>query len=169
MSSNLPPEIYSALTALSGKECWSVAPGNGTGASFSAAFGSMRKRPTPLSNPHLSPLYRDHEAEIILMVWCTWRLDGKDAAITSSDDDLDCRERGLDFLLSKRVESFAVSSPVWDLTIGFSEGLALRIFCDHLSVNPSFDGNWHVEVRDQVVWVGPGATWGIERRTAWSE
>jgi hypothetical protein len=55
--------------------------------------------------------------------------------------------------------------PGWDLTIGFSNALILRIFCDHVG-NPSVDGNWDLWLVDKRISIGAGSACEVEQRTS---
>ena len=57
-----------------------------------------------------------------------------------------------------------MESPSWDLKLELSGGLTLKIFCDHVPEDPSYDGNWELWTEHEVVAVGPGATIEKQRR-----
>jgi hypothetical protein len=63
------------------------------------------------------------------------------------------------------VDELTLVPPAWDLTLAFSNGLSLRVFCDHVPGNPSFDGNWELWRQDRAAIVGPGARYVMETRT----
>src|SRR5439155_19032144 len=121
------------------------------------ALGEKVPRRAPLKNPAHSEEYRRFEGEANLLVWCSWRLDGPHRPLSSSDDSSEAIAQELGQLVGSQVESLGLTPPAWDLTVAFSRGLVLRIFCDHLPGNPSFDGNWELWGRDAVGFVGPGA------------
>jgi hypothetical protein len=46
---------------------------------------------------------------------------------------------GLELLVGQRIESIAVAENIPDLTVQFSEGLRLEVFCDKMAELPSDD------------------------------
>ncbi|MBY0526657.1 MAG: hypothetical protein K2R98_24890 [Gemmataceae bacterium] len=106
--------------------------------------------------------FRQFEGEANLLVWCSWRLDGMNGPLTSSDDVPDAIVRELSKLIGSTTESVSVTPPAWDLDIRFSNGLTLRVFCDHVPGEPSLDGNWDLWRQGLAAFVGPGARYRIE-------
>ena len=91
------------------------------------------------------------------MVWCTWRLDGPDAPIASSDQEPEQIATSLsDALIGERVVSCEAKPPAWDLSVAFSNALVLQVFCDHIPPAPSFNGNWELVIHDTCLAIGPG-------------
>jgi len=164
MKPNSLPDLETLIASLRGLPCWYVSVGGVTSPTFQLALGEKIPRQVPLKNPAQSEEYRHHEGEMNLLVWCSWRLDGPDRPLTSSDDSPETIQRELGTLVGASVGSVSVVPPAWDLTIGFSNGLCLRIFCDHLPGDPSFDGNWDLWGRQLTAFVGPGAACSIRPR-----
>src|SRR5262245_31199240 len=144
MNTNGQPDLSTLVDGLRGLRCWYVSCGGAAGPTFQLALGGKVPRKVPLKNPAHSEDYRRHEGETNLMDWCSWRLDGPDRPFTSSDDSEEGMTRELARLVGASVESVAVVAPAWDLTVAFSNGLCLRVFCDHLPGEPSFNGNWEL-------------------------
>ena len=149
-----PEASLRQLTAsLLGERVWWVAPG--AGASFSLALGGgfRRTRPVKSANKRFSA----YHPEMSLIVWCVWRLDTPRAPLASSDGD-DRRSVSAvgRALIGKRIRAVDIESPCWDLQLTFTGGLSLRIFCDHLPGDPSFDGNWQLRVGPRIAAAGPG-------------
>lgn len=164
MNTNGQPDLSTLVDGLRGLRCWYVSCGGAAGPTFQLAFGGKVRRKVPLKNSAHAEEYRLHEGETNLLVWCSWRLDGPDHPITSSDDSVEAITRELSQLVGWLVTSTAVASPAWDLTIGFSNGHCLRVFCDHLPGDPSFDGNWEFWGRQLTAIVGPGVACMIQPR-----
>lgn len=158
-------ELQTLAGSLRGLRCWYVSCGGCTIPTFQLALGGKIPRQAPLRNSAHPEEYRNYEGEANLLVWCTWRLDGADRPVTSSDDSADAIERGLTGLLGCDVEDAQVTPPAWDLTVRFSGGLQLRVFGDHVPGDQSFDGNWELWLRQVAVLVGPGDRCVIEPRT----
>jgi len=137
-------EATALLESLIGRSCWYASHGESVGATFSLAFGKKVQRKHPLQNEAHRSDFRHYEGEYALYVWCTWRLDGPDAPISSSDDTHDRIGRALGSLIEKKVLAICRDLPGWDLRIDFSGGLVLRLFCDHVDGDPSFSGNWEL-------------------------
>jgi hypothetical protein len=96
-------------------------------------------------------------AEVYLIIWCSWRLDGDLEPRSSSDDAEDSAHAAIGELVGTSLQSAKVSMPAGDLELLFSNGQCLRAFCDHVPGNPSFDGNWELRVQRSHAMVGPGA------------
>lgn len=158
-------ELQARVESLKGLTCWYVSCGGCVGASFELALGKKVLRESPLKNSAHSIEFRNFKGEANLLVWCSWRLDGPDAPLTSSDDSQESLVRELQQLVGASVESVTLTKPAWDLALGFSNGLQLRVFCDHVPGDPSFDGNWDLSRQDVGVYVGPGTRLRIEVRT----
>jgi hypothetical protein len=96
-------------------------------------------------------------AEIIFIIWCTWRLDATEVTITSSDDRADTAEEEVQKLSGRRLISALAAPPAGDLTLTFSGDRCLKVFCDHVPGQPSYHGNWQLKVPESRVLVGPGS------------
>lgn len=166
MKRNGPHDLHAVLRSLKGLRCWYVSCGGCTIPTFQLALGKKVLRTVPLRNPAQSKEYRKYMGEASLLVWCSWRLDGLAHPLTSSDDAPNSIEDGLAHLVGLRINSAILTPPSWDLAIHFSHDLALRVFCDHVPGDPSFDGNWDLFLPSQTVSVGPGASYSIEKKTS---
>lgn len=145
-------------------ECWYVSAGGAVGTTFQLALGRRIPRDRPLDNQAHSQDYRDSEGEANLLVWCDWRLDGKDEPVTSCDDTPERVRAGLERIVGHKVTAAILVPPAWDLGLEFDGGLILKIFADHVPGDPSFDGNWDLSLQDVGLYVGPGAKLEIEPR-----
>jgi hypothetical protein len=143
------------VTSLVGLKCWYVNAGGSAGSSFSLTLGNKIRRGKPLRNPDVSEEYRLYDGEASLLVWCSWRLDGPDEAITSSDEDTEVLADKLQVLVGRTMTEATVSGRACDLDVVFGD-LALHVFCDHVPGNPSFDGNWQLHYGQRIVAPGPG-------------
>ena len=152
-------DVQQLLNALMNLNCWHVGVGEATGSSIHLALGAKVRRRVPLRSLPQNDEYREYQGEASILVWCTWRLDSVVAPIASSDLSPNALSLALGVLIGKRVLEVAVLAPAADLWIKLSDGLELRVFCDHIPGNPSFDGNWQVRVRDVIVAAGPGYHW----------
>ncbi len=164
MSQNGLRELSTLVDSLRGLRCWHVSRGGCTLPTFQLALGEKVARPRALRNPAQPEEFRRYEGEANLLVWCSWRLDGPDRLLTSSDDTAEAIVRELGKVVGATADSMTLLAPAWDLVAGFSNGLRLRIFCDHLPGEPSFDGNWELWRRDVVALVGPGTHYDIRPR-----
>ena len=163
---NTTPDINAKLKKmLLGLDCWYVAAGGKhVGSTFSLAFGARIPRKFPLTNNSHSDEFRNYEGEARLLVWCTWRLDGMDAPVTSSDDTEQNIVVGLARLVQSKIVDVLIEHPAWDLRLLFSPFLQLRVFCDHVPGSPSFDGNWEIHGVNDSYYFGPGTAMGLESR-----
>jgi hypothetical protein len=162
-------EIRKHVNLLVGMKCWHVGAGNGTGSSFHLALGKKVPRRVPLRKAPEGDEYREFEGEASILVWCTWRLDSPISPISSSDEGSEVLARALEILVGQEILEVVALPPAGDLCILFSNDLALRVFCDHIPGDPSFDGNWQIRVRNMVAAAGPGYQWqmlGAETRQA---
>lgn len=157
MISTAPDIGYELRSKLIGLGCWYVsAGGTNLGSSFSLAFGDKVARSIPLSNTAHPEQFRQYEGTANLLVWCTWRLDGRDEPITSSDDTEEGITNGLARLTGCTIVDLIVERPCWDLKLLFSPFYRLQLFCDHVPGDPSFDGNWEMHGCDETCYFGPG-------------
>lgn len=154
-------EIRKHLNMVIGMKCWHVGAGESTGSSFHLALGKKLPRSVPLRKARKGDEYTKFEGEASMLVWCTWRLDGPTSPITSSDESSEVLARALQILLGQEILEVVALPPAGDLCICFSNDLTLRVFCDHIPGDPSFDGNWQVRVRRAVVAAGPGYQWQL--------
>jgi hypothetical protein len=122
-------------------------------------------RQDPLTNMAQSEEFRRYEGEASLFVWCTWRLDGPNGPLTSSDDTDANIVTQMEKLIGTTIQSVAPIPPAWDLIIGFANGLTLRVFCDHVPGDPSWDGNWDLCRQGTALEVGPGTRVVFEDRS----
>jgi hypothetical protein len=152
------------IHALLGKPCWYVSCG-AVGSTFELAFGKKVPRQQLIRNDEHAEEFRRFEGEANLLVWCTWRLDESTRPVTSSDDADEGIFRTLPRLTGAVVADVLVEMPGWDLVIRFSNDLTLRVFCDHVPGDPSFDGNWELWQPDRVIAVGVGSVCEVEPRT----
>lgn len=162
----VPPDIRRCLQALAKKPCWHVVAGEGTGPTFQLVLGKKVARSELLANPSQPAVYRRFEGECVLMVWCAWRLDGPKGPLVSSDAaDVVVGRKLLRALRGRTIQRARITVPLaWDLEVVFDRGLVLRVFCDYLLGDPSFDGNYEVVLPDRELAVGPGAKWKVLRQ-----
>jgi len=164
MDTNGHQDLHTFVASLRGLRCWYISTGGAAGSTFKLALGSKVPRLHPLKNPAHSDEYRQFEGEANLLVWCAWRLDGPNGPLTSWDDGKASVVAQLGKLVGRAIDSVVVVAPAWDLTVGFSDGFILRVFCDHVPGDPSFDGNWDLSRQEVAVSVGPGSEYVFEMR-----
>ena len=146
--------INEMIARLSAAKCWYVSCGGCVGSTFSLSLGQKLLRKVPLLNSAHSEEYRHYEGEFALFVWSTWRLDGLEAPICSSDQPIAHITHCLDALVGQTLIGITIASPVADLTLRFTNSLTLLIFCDHVGSESSFDGNWECVFKERVIVVG---------------
>lgn len=154
-------EIRKHLNLVVGMKVWHVGASESTGSSFHLALGNKLLRSVPLRKAREDDEYGEFEGEASILVWCTWRLDGPTSPIASSDESPEVLARALEILIGQEILEVVALPPAGDLCICFSNDLTLRVFCDHIPGDPSFDGNWQVRVRRAVVAAGPGYQWQL--------
>jgi hypothetical protein len=164
MAEDFAHDVMPFVQALRGQHCWYVSTGGAAGSTFELALGEKRRRDRPLRNRSHSKEFREFEGEFGLLVWCAWRLDGPDGPVTSWDDTLEHIKSQLSRLQGAKVRSASVTAGAWDLLVTFWNGLRLRVFCDHVPGDPSFDGNWELWRPDRALYVGPGNHMEFEAR-----
>ncbi|HQU44708.1 MAG TPA: hypothetical protein PK867_17975, partial [Pirellulales bacterium] len=104
----------------------------------------MARRPRWKDLPPDSERFFTSEAQFI--IWCSWRLDSEDQPISSSDDTEETASAAIGELSGTTLHSAKVTPPAGDIELHFSNGQCLRVFCDHVPGDPSFDGNWELFV-----------------------
>jgi hypothetical protein len=142
-------KLAETLRLLIGKKCWEARAGV-IDSAFSLDFGE--KIPLVDINGRMTMF----QGELILMVWCVWRLDGQVQPIASSDQDKQKIAEALHVLVGKKVINAHVVAPAWDLQIEFEGDLRLNVFCEFIPDEPSFDTNWHIDNHDELVAVVAG-------------
>jgi hypothetical protein len=165
MTKKTSPDPHTLVRSLEGLPCWYVSCGGCTLPTFQLALGDKVRRAVALKNLAHPEEYRHYEGEANLLVWCTWRLDGPEGPLTSSDDTADAITRNLDRLRDAKVRSASLTPNTWDLRVSFRNRLKLTVFCDHVPGDPSFDGNWELWLRNLSLIVGPGNRWSVEERS----
>ncbi len=156
-------EIQAALTRLLGLGCWYVASGGSIGTSFTLHLGAKMPRKQPLTNPAVSEEFRRYEGEHILLVWCSWRLDGLDDALASSDSScIDASEKLQAYLKGRKMLAATTFNKTFDVLLEFEGDLQLRVFCDRFGGADWTGENWQLETSGQIVAVGPGYRSSIE-------
>lgn len=146
------------IKTIVGQRCWYVSAGGVTWPSFVLVLGSMVPREQPLRNPEHTDLFRKHRGSIELLVWSSWRLQSKSAVVVSSKSEKASAAQ-LDSLLGATVSDADCLPPAWDLSLLFSNGLALQVFADNQGPNASPSQNWELWLPGTYVAAGPGETW----------
>lgn len=149
------------------KKCWYVSCGGAASTTFELALGKKVRRGFVVRNPAHSWDFRNFEGEANLLVWCTWRLDGANGPLTSSNDTVEHVVAALERLTDKTIVDVRVDLPGWDLHLEFSGGLRLHVFCDHVPGDPSFDGNWELTLTNRCIAIGIGSKCEVEPRAPW--
>jgi hypothetical protein len=157
-------ELNDFLFALRELRCWYVSTGGSAGPTFQLALGGKIQRHEELTNSAHTDEFRRFEGEANLLVWCTWRLDGPEGPLTSADDTPENIAERLALLVGERVVGVAAINQAGDLRLRMSNRLTLRVFCDHVGSDPSFDGNWELWDAEQSLFVGPGKRMEIVAR-----
>ena len=155
-------ELSAFLARAEGLPCWRAytSAGNSPGICLGKRVPrpeaeAMRSRPRWRDLPLDSDRFFTSEAQFI--IWCTWRLDSNDRPISSSDDAEESASAAIKQLAGTSLQSAKVNLPAGDLELLFSNAQRLRVFCDHVPGDPSFDGNWELFLLQSHVMVGPGA------------
>jgi len=165
-TSSVPVDIELQLRSqLVGLECWYASfGGKHVGSTFSLAFGDRIPRAVPLSNSAHSEEFRNYEGSANLVVWCSWRLDSQESPESSSDDTDEGIKRALNGIVGAKVVDVVVERPGWDLRLLLFPYQVLRVFCDHVPGDPSFDGNWELHTVKEAYYFGPGFTMEVAAR-----
>lgn len=154
------------IDLLARKKCWYVSCGGAAAATFQLALGKKLRRAMPTPSPkNAADEFDEFEGEANLLVWCSWRLDSPGAPVASSDDSGEHVSQSLQRLVGQVTEDVSIDLPGWDVTLRFTGGLVLRVFCDHVH-DPSFDGNWDLFAGDRVISAGPASQAAVEPRNA---
>jgi hypothetical protein len=165
MNMTIPDELDRPIRSLEGLECWAVHCGGAAGSTFQLALGERRPLPAPFKKTKHAESLPQFEAEASILIWCAWRLDASAGPVTSWDDTNESVEAALTKLIGSRIDSVELIPPAWDMNIKFSNSLCLRVFCDHVPGDPSFEGNWDVRTQDVSITVGPGSAYRTEPRS----
>lgn len=157
-------DLLAEVERLVGKVCWYVSTGGAASTTFQLAIGSRIPREFWMPNTAHSDEFQKFRGEFDLFVWCAWRLDGADGPLTSWDDVDEIAAQTLELLVGQKIASVNVKPPSWDLTIAFDRGHKLKVFCDHVIGDPSFDGNWDLLMPEKEIYIGASSRCKIEYR-----
>ena len=146
--------IDALVSRLRGMPIWFVNAGGAASTSFSLSLGSKKARTVPLKNPSVPQEFREFEGEATLYVWCTWRLESKDA-VASSDQEPEQFLALLMGLVGRTVTATEVVGRFSDLVLEAGE-YRLQVFCDHVPPEPSSELNWELVASPGSAAVGPG-------------
>lgn len=131
------------LKHLQGLECWSIVGGKGTGSMISLKFG--KKLPRKANSIEIEKLkISPFESEYSILTYdCWWRIDSENEVLFGVDEFLDNQEEYINkiqqYLCDSFVDSIQIWEPGYDLSIKFSNGYFLRIFC--WDIQPDEDGD----------------------------
>lgn len=143
------------LDSLAGEKCWHVSAGGASAPSFLLVLGGKIPRDNVLQNPAQPDEFRRNRGSVELLVWCSWRLQGPSSVLASSD-----QENGtalLGDLTGQTIGAVTSLPPAWDLSIQFSDGRQLAVFCDHLEAGSPIETNWELWTNGKHLIAGPGA------------
>ncbi|RYY79730.1 MAG: hypothetical protein EOO69_05460 [Moraxellaceae bacterium] len=135
-------ELESSFKNILGEECWLIIAGKGTGSIVSLGFGKKMLRKKNVKNPNLTEEERKYDAEIILMVYCAWRVSSSNAVICSWRDSNNRNGpmlNGLNLFRSSRVLRLNLNPINYDLKIHFDNGIVFEIFCDITDIDEGDD------------------------------
>jgi hypothetical protein len=159
-------QIRDALVNLCDVPCWYVGTGGAVGTSFTLHFGAKIPRERPLKNPAVTDDFRCYEGEHILLVWCSWRLDGPLDILASSDSSCATASQTLqEQLTSRKLVSATAFNRAFDVALEFEGELQLRIFCDRFAGNGESGMNWQLETGRHIIVVGPGYRTSIDAQS----
>lgn len=127
-------DLMREVSKLRGLSCWGFSAGPNTGWSVDFHFGAKLPRERSAARRPDGPIGFDGERN--LWIFCTWRLDSREAVVCGSDADnaVDGEMiRCLRSLENTRVVAVEIRPPAFDLDLHFANGLVFRAFCDAVS------------------------------------
>ena len=152
---NLENILKIEFQKLTGKQCWGIIAGNGTGSFITLNIGDKIPLKTPLDNPTLDENARNYEGEYGLYIECVWRLDSDNEIICGAwDDNSKGGEmlKGLKLLTGTQITQINLFEPAWDFTIEFSNHCKLKVFCDQVNEKDATD-NYSLFAPKQIITV----------------
>jgi hypothetical protein len=135
------------------------------GTTFKLALGGKIERPKPLPKRGHTDEYRRFTGEVSLLVWCTWRADGKRGPLSSSADARLRVQKTLPTLVGRRITDVQIVVPSWDLRLVFTGDIVVSVFCDHVGTPPILDTNWELWMPDRAFFVRANSKVEVKRRT----
>src|SRR6266403_1076814 len=139
-------ELKALFDEALGKACWHVTVGDPTLPDFSLALGEKLKRAKPLQNLQQPKLFRNNEGEVSIFVRTAWRLEQRNTVLAGSDDKLAEIKTGLNHILRRKLVGAIITEPAWDLSLEFSNGLRLKIFCERTAHRSSSRRNHSIRL-----------------------
>ncbi len=152
-------QVEDALLDLIGRRCFSAITGSEGEFAFALHLGAQQRRQLRLANPRLSFLQRTFEGSHMVVVECTWRIDGPDAVIASCFDrakPAGPRDDAVEALVERTVVGVQLMRPGLDLEVRFEGGHTLHCFATEVSLeNKATRNNWTYSSPFGTVTVGP--------------
>lgn len=142
MDKRLMGEFETSLNQIIGLECWGVVAGSGTGSIVDIQLGGRVRLHKRLRNSKLTDEQREFEPEFSIFIECVWRLDSESTIICGAwDDNREGGEMivGLRQIVGSVISSVQLSIPAFDVLVGFSNGLTLKVFCDRINLTDADD------------------------------
>lgn len=147
-------DIATSVDRLRGELLWFVFAGGGTGSTISFEIGPKVRRAHLLNNPTVSDEVRRYRGLRGLFIQCSWRLDNGHVVLCtsmSSDANEGPMVTNLRVLEGTTIVEAQVTSLAHDLTLRFSNGYTLSVFCDSFDAD---DDNYSVDLEEATVVVG---------------
>jgi hypothetical protein len=83
--------------------------------------------------------------------------------LAGSDDQLAVIKTGLNQILHRKLVSAKIAKPAWDLSLEFSNGLRLNIFCERTARRSGSGRNWQMRIGAIGIYAGPGTELQISK------
>lgn len=120
---------------LKGTKFWGIVGGRGTGSVISLSFGEMYPKEISSNNSSLSDAVRNNDSEYSLMVDCPWRIEDGEVVICGShhSNEVDGPfQSTFERVVGTKVTSVYCNAPAYDLMLGLSNGIFIKIFCSSI-------------------------------------
>jgi hypothetical protein len=164
---NWLPEELSTVQQLIGRRCIGFTAGESTGSVVDLEFEPRQARRQPLTNPCLTEDQRNGDPAYAIFIECAWRLDGEREVICGSWDENSLGGTmlsGLQKIVGRKVTSFNLAQPGYDLQLSFEGGLKFTIFCDQVNEDDASD-NYSIFSPEQIITIGTKSRLRLEQRT----
>lgn len=147
-------KLIDAVQNLVGTPCWSIIAGVGTWPTLLIHFGGKVPLKRSFKHYYMTEEERFFGGEYRLFIHCSWRIESNSEVVTSSQDSLENNAlEKLSLLRDMKVVDIFLAKPSYDLTVFFSNGYILKVFCDLTNVIEDYD-NWSIFISDFVYTVG---------------
>lgn len=135
------------INNLIGLKSWGLHAGKNVGTTFSLSFGKRASKKFEIKKKSgKNWKYSGYTGEGNILIWCDWRLESNGKPIIGSEHKYpEVVARVLKkYLVGKRVKSYKLTFPGYDLILNLTDNVRLLIFCSVIGKDSIIGTNWEL-------------------------